>query len=236
MDAYEIQVYDGTANAPGVPGIELHANRVARGVQTSEAPELPQHRQSHLTLEPSLGILPFWEIGGYLQSAIRADGQLDYAGAKLRSKFVSPPGWDRFWRLGVNVELSLMPDAYDRDRWGTEVRPIVAWEDERWMFAFNPIVSTPLGGTDFRYGPALEPALSLERKFEGAVGVGIEYYASLGPMSNIAGWSSQQHVLYEVINVLSIERLEVNAGIGEGLTKASNPLTFKLILGWSFER
>jgi hypothetical protein len=31
VDPFEIQVYDGTANAPGVPGLELHLNNVSVG-------------------------------------------------------------------------------------------------------------------------------------------------------------------------------------------------------------
>jgi len=58
VDPFEIQVYDGTANSPGVPGIELHVNRVFDGIRTAEPPELPLHHQSHFTLEPSLGVSP----------------------------------------------------------------------------------------------------------------------------------------------------------------------------------
>src|SRR6266481_4141123 len=66
IDAYEIQVYDGTAHAPGVPGAELHVNTVPKGRRTSDPPELPSHAQSHFTLEPSLGVTAWWEVGGYL--------------------------------------------------------------------------------------------------------------------------------------------------------------------------
>jgi hypothetical protein len=41
VDEFEIQVYDGTANPPGVPGLELHVNRVLDGLKTAPPPELP---------------------------------------------------------------------------------------------------------------------------------------------------------------------------------------------------
>ena len=41
LDAFEIQVYDGTADAPGRPGLELHANTVASGQREAVPPELP---------------------------------------------------------------------------------------------------------------------------------------------------------------------------------------------------
>ena len=118
VDPFEIQVYDGTANNPGVPGIELHVNRVFDGVRTALPPELPMHHQSHFTLEPSLGVLPFLELGGYFQTALNADGSFDYAGTKLRAKLVTPPGWHEHVRLGLNTELSLLPERYDRQSVG----------------------------------------------------------------------------------------------------------------------
>src|SRR6516164_3019420 len=73
-DPFEIQVYDGTANRPGVFGLELHANYVANGLESAPPPELPTHHVTHLTLEPSIGVTPWWELGAYLQSAVRPDG------------------------------------------------------------------------------------------------------------------------------------------------------------------
>jgi hypothetical protein len=153
VDPFEIQVYDATANPPGVPGVELHVNRVFDGVRTALPPELPLHHQTHFTLEPSYGVAPFLELGGYFQTALNGDGSFDYAGTKLRAKLVTPPGWHENVRLGVNVELSLLPVRYDRDRWGGEVRPIAAWENERWLFAVNPILGLPLGSSDASGGP-----------------------------------------------------------------------------------
>jgi hypothetical protein len=87
----------------------------------ASVPEAPLNGQFHATLEPSLGLLPFWEVGAYLQGAVRADDDIvDWAGAERRSKFVTPPSFDSHWRLGVNLELSYLPPSYDRDRWGSE--------------------------------------------------------------------------------------------------------------------
>jgi hypothetical protein len=38
--------------------------------------------------------------------------------------------------------------------------------------------------------------------------------------------------VFEVVNVLRWKRVELNAGVGEGLTAASNRLVVKLILGF----
>jgi len=234
LDTFEIQVYDGTANPVGVPAVELHLNDWATGERTATAPELPLNSQFHATLEPSVGLLPFWELGAYVQSALRADGTFDYAGAKLRSKFVTPPGWNARWRLGFNLELSYVPPTDDRDRWAAELRPIVAWQDRRWLFAFNPIVDQSLAGHGASDGPSFEPAFKAARSL-GLFAVGFEYYGSLGPMAAPLRLADQAHYLYEVIDWLSLDHVEINAGIGEGLTTASAGIVVKAILGYSFD-
>ncbi len=235
VDPFEVQVYDGTANAPGAPGLELHMNRVFDGVKTSEAPALPLHQQTHMTLEPSMGLTNFLELGGYLQTALRPDGTFDYAGAKVRTKFILPDSGVPHLRLGVNLELSLLPEKYDPSRVASEVRPIVAWENERWLFAVNPIVGIPIGTPDRAAGPTFEPAAMAKVKLFSALAVGAEYYAGLGPIGKLSPWNKEEHYVYEAIDITSLGAVEINFGVGEGLTNASNALVAKVILGYSFD-
>ena len=224
MDAFEIQVYDGTANVQDGIGIELHANAFLR------------EHEAHLTLEPSYGLFSWWELGTYLQTAIAADGTLRWGGLKLRSKFVTPPGWQRYLRLGVNFEIALLPTAFDPNQWGMEIRPIAAWENLHWLFAINPIVSASLAGPDFAAGPVFEPAAMALYKFGERVSIGFEYYGSLGPFSAVPSIDKQEHVVFEVVNVLCIKNVELNFGVGQGLTQASSPFVAKMILGYSWDR
>ncbi len=234
-DPFEIQVYDATANAAGVPGLELHLHDWATGNRTATPPEAPLHGQFHATLEPSLGLTSFWELGAYLQGAVRADdGAVDWAGVKLRSKFVTPKAWDGHWRLGVNFEVSYLPPTYDHDRWGSEVRPIVVWHDKNWLFAFNPILDQALFGADASQGPSFQPAMKVARTV-GPVAVGFEYYATLGPLSAILPWRDEEQQVFEVVDLLSIEHVEVNLGVGEGLTQASEGVVVKAIVGYEFD-
>jgi len=235
LDPFEIQIYDGTANAAGEPGLELHLNYVARGLRSSVGPELPPDHQAHVTLEPSYGVTSFWELGAYLQGTLRPDGSFDYAGAKLRSKLVTPPGWHEHLRLGINLEISLLPSSYDRSRWGTEVRPIIAWEDDRWLFALNPNFEMALAAPDRSEGPGFEPGAMAKLKLAG-IAVGLEYYAALGPVKSFLPVAQQEHYLFEALDVLSWQGVELNVAVGEGLTDASNRVVLKTIVGYSFGR
>jgi hypothetical protein len=237
LDAFEIQVYDGTANAPCAPALELHANHVFSGLHSAPSPEAPAHHQTHLTLESSLGITPFWEMGAYLQTAFLGDGGYDYAGAKLRSKFVSPPGWNDHLRIGANVEVSFMPDRFDQSRQAIELRPILAWENNDWLFATNPIVGLSLGRPGWSEGPTFEPSVMALYKWRELFSAGLEYYSALGAFgSGFSRLSQQEHYLFEVINFIGIKHVEFNVGIGEGLTYDSNPVTAKLIVGYEWEK
>jgi hypothetical protein len=234
VDPFEIQVYDATVDPPGTAAIELHVNGVISGVETAPPPELPQNHQTHLTAEPSYGILPCWEIGGYLQTAIRADGDFDFAGVKLRSKFVRSPAPDRAFGWGINLEVSRLPEIYDRNRWGTEVRPIATARAAagRLFFSINPILDWDLAGPEASGRPSFEPAATGLYVVERLASVGLEYYANFGPVGRWLPTAAQEQYLYEVVNVYRWSRWEVNVGLGEGLTVASNGLVGKMILGF----
>ena len=235
VDPFEIQVYDGTANAPGAPGLELHLNTVPDGRKTAQPPELAPNHQTHLTLEPSLGIEPWWELGGYLQSSLSGEGKLSYAGVKLRSKLVTPKGWLGSFRLGLNLELSRLPQAYDRGRWGGEARPIVAFEDARWLLVANPILELSLAGPEASAGPSFAPAAMAKFKLLGVVALGLEYYADFGPLSAPAPLPEQQQYLFEAVDLLAVPHWELNLGVGEGFTHESNALTLKAIVGYAWD-
>src|ERR1044071_9847035 len=110
VDPFEIQVYDGGLAEPGHAGLELHLNSVISGHHDADPPELPAHHQSHLTAEGAFGVLDWWEVGAYLQTALLPDGSYEYAGSKLRSKFVLPAAQASPFRWGVNLEVSRLPE------------------------------------------------------------------------------------------------------------------------------
>ena len=234
VDPFEIQVYDATVGAPGHPGIELHANSVLQGHREAAPPELPSHHQSHLTAEPAVAITAWWEIGLYLQSAILADGTFEYAGNKLRSKFVLPPRPGSPFGWGVNLEVSRLPEQYDRDRWGAELRPIATWTSAggRVYASINPILDLSLAGSGGGDAPSFEPAMTVTYVIGGLLSAGLEYYANFGPLGDWLPAAAQEHYLFQVVNVLRWARFELNVGVGEGLTDASNPLVGKMIVGF----
>jgi len=234
VDPFEIQVYDATVLSPRTAGVELHTNAVVSGRRASVPPELPAHHQSHFTLEAAIGLTDWWEVGAYLQMALLPDGSFEYAGNKLRTKLVVPARPDSAIHWGVNLELSRLPEHYDRDRWGAEIRPIATWSSARGAVyaAINPIIDFGLAGTGRGDPPSFEPAATLCYVVDGLMSLGLEYYADVGPIGRWAPAGEQEHYLFQVVNVLRWKRIEINAGVGEGLTDGSNDFVAKTIFGF----
>jgi hypothetical protein len=64
---------------------------------------------------------------------------------------------------------------------------------------------------------------------------GIEYYSSLGPATDFAPISEQQHQIFPVIDLNLSPKWEVNLGLGVGLTRSTDHLIAKMILGYRFD-
>jgi hypothetical protein len=239
-DLFEIQVYEGDIGAPGEMGLELHLNYTFDGQTAPAFPgEVPPDRVARATLEPSLGVLPWLELGAYLPFYLEPGGAVHSGGWKLRTKLMVPEaaGWPV--RVGLNVELARLPDAVDQADWGLELRPILAWEGGRWLLAFNPILDLPLTGPDAG-AVELEPALKARWDTGLGFGVGAEYYAGLGPIGNFDPVHQQSHLLFAVVDVLPRPGepegpWELNLGLGFALTEATpQHVVGKAILGRSF--
>lgn len=228
LDPFEIQVYDGTQNETGELSLEGHANRV----MTTRANGASPPRDAHFTLETALGAGRHVELGHYLQTALLEDGRFAYAGMKLRVLLTTHDVGPKELRLGLNFELSRLPERFDPGLWGAEIRPIAAWDGAHFLAAVNPIVGLSFGDGGVRRGASLEPAAAAYAKVAG-VELGAEYYAELGTTAHLAAFGGQAHYAFLAGNAELTEGVELNVGAGAGLTETSSPLVLKAILGVS---
>jgi hypothetical protein len=234
VDRFEIQVYEGDINEPRQAGLELHSNFVADGRRAAEFPgeAVPNHTW-HNTLEPSFGVLEWWELGAYLQFATAPSrAEAHFGGWKLRTKFVVPKRQTGAFTLGVNMEVGRGVAALGSDEVDTELRPIIAYERGRLFAAVNPIIGWTLTG-DTSAAPELEPAAKVRLDTGHRFAVGVEYYAGLGRVNALLPLGKQEHFLYLVGDLLD-GPVELNLGVGRGLTEASDSWTVKMILGKVF--
>ena len=67
------------------------------------------------------------------------------------------------------------------------------------------------------------------------VAAGVEYYGSLGPVTGFDPVSQQQQQIIPAIDLNFSEKWEFNFGVGVGVTKATDHLLAKMILGYRFD-
>jgi len=226
----EIQVYDDSLNAPGEFGLEMHVNHTIRGRSTpSYAGEVPPNHQSRITPEFSYGIDEHWEAGLYLPTVVDDPAHLTFAGPKLRMKWIGQHSSEEIrWFYGVNFEISKVSQRYEASSWGSEIRPIIGYRHDDWLFATNPILGYSLspgyrqGGVDFL------PAIKVTRRVSEGMSAGVETYSDLGKLASIAPSRDQQHTLYWVLDV-DRDPWVFNVGIGRGLNSQTDRWTIKAI-------
>jgi hypothetical protein len=225
----EIQVYTDDLEAPGERGIELHVNTTPSGRTTPEYPgEVVPHHGLRVTPEISWGLARNWDGGLYLPVVRSGDGAWFFAGPRFRLKWLPlRPGEGGSGAFaGINWEVSFVQERFEQSGRTAEMRPIVGWRGERWLFSFNPILTTDLAGEEkgvLHFEPAFKAARTIARD----TAFGLEYYADLGRLSHFAPHSEQSHILYAVIDTA-----RVNFGIGYGLTDASDRWTIKAIFSF----
>ena len=229
----EIQVYDGGLAPVGVFNVTVHNNFTPDGLKTPEFPgAVTSHRSLNGVPEWAYGVTNWFEAGLYMP-LYSHDQDLGWKvdGFKLRTLFAVPNAAERKFFYGVNIEYSINAKHWDTKRFTSEVRPIVGWHLNAVDVVFNPIVDTRYDGfKHLEFVPSTRVAYNASSKWA----VALEEYAGYGEVSDFAKGSDQAHQLFGVFNYSGA--LEVEAGIGFGLTDASDGVTFKLILAKDFNR
>jgi len=147
-------------------------------------------------------------------------------GFKLRALFAVPGADDRRFFHGTNFEFSINAEHWDEHRFTSEIRPIVGWHLHSWDLIVNPILDTAYDGLkNLDFAPATRVAYNFSKRWALAA----EEYADYGPLHDFYSGSQQGHQLYAVVNHAA-KYLDIEAGVGVGLTSATDKLTFKLIL------
>ena len=224
----EIQVYTDDINDPGEFGIELHVNYALDGYRTPDYPgQLASHHVLQVTPEFSYGISKNWEAGLYLLAARGPDGNLYGNGIKPRLKYLRQSDDGFFW--GLNVEIGYTSIRVSENHYNLEMRPIIGWRSANWLIAVNPIIGAALSGNVSRE-PTFEPAFKISRSIGDGTHIGLEHYADIGAIHHSPALNQQNHLLVAAIDMQK-GPLDLNFGVGRGVTGASEKWVVKLIVG-----
>ena len=230
----EIQVYDAEIAEPGVINLMWHQNFTPSGIKEPAFPgAIISDRSYNGVPELAFGITPWFEQGLYLPvySVSRGRGStLD--SVKLRELFVRPHAGDHTFFYGMNFEFSYNASYWDVRHFTSEIRPIIGLHLHPVDIVVNPILDTDWTGvSNYFFAPSMRLAYNYNPKWTFAA----EHYAGYGPVRQFATVSGQYHALWAVVDHTS-KVLDVEAGIGFGLTAATDKVTLKLMLSRDIRR
>jgi len=229
----EIQVYDAGIAEPGVINLMWHQNFTPDGLKTPAFPGaiISDHSYNGVP-EFAFGIKPWFEQGLYIPVYTFSKGRgstLD--SVKLRELFVRPHAADHTFFYGMNFEFSYNASYWETRHFTSEIRPIVGLHLHPWDIIVNPILDTDWTGvSNYIFAPAMRLAYNYAKWTFAA-----EQYAGYGPLHQFATVSGQYHALWAVVDHTS-KTLDVEAGIGFGLTAATDKVTLKLMLSRDIRR
>ena len=227
----EIQVYNAEIADQGVFNLMLHTNYTPIGRKTADFPGgiIPNHSVNG-ALEWAYGVTGWFEQGLYLpvESAYSQDRGGSINGFKIRELFVRPNAADHKFFYGVNFEFSVNYLYWEPRHYTSEVRPIVGLHLKPIDFIFNPIVDTQWRGGfgSLEFVPATRVAYNFNDKWA----IAAEEYADFGPLRGFDAIHNQFHEVWATLNHTTGNGIEIETGVGVGVTSGADRLTFKLML------
>jgi hypothetical protein len=195
---------------------------------------LPSEHALHETLEITHGFTPWFETGFYIFSSIQPHEGWEWVGDHIRPRVRAPEEWHLPVGLSLSTEIGYQRSSFSEDTWTWELRPIIDKQWNRWYFSINPAFEKSLHGLNSSAGFDFAPSFKVSFDLTSKVAIGVEYYASLGPVSNFNNWEDQEHQIFPCIDLNLSPDFEFNFGVGVGLTSATDDLLVKLILGYRF--
>jgi hypothetical protein len=230
----EIQVYDAEIAEPGVINLMWHQNFTPSGIKEPAFPGaiISDHSYNGVP-EFAFGITPWFEQGLYIPVYSFSKGRgstLD--SVKLRELFVRPHAGDHTFFYGMNFEFSYNASYWETRHFTSEIRPIIGLHLHPVDIIINPILDTDWTGvSNYVFAPEMRLAYNYNPKWTFAA----EHYAGYGPVRQFATVSGQYHAMWAVVDHTS-KALDVEAGIGFGLTAATDKVTLKLMLSRDIRR
>ncbi len=234
QDNYEIQVYGSETVAAGRTMLELHSNYTITGQRDTINGVLPSYHALHETLEITHGFTPWFETGFYVFSSIQPGEGWQWVGDHIRPRLRVPEEWHWPVGLSLSTEIGYQRRSFSEDTWTWELRPIIDKQWGRWYVALNPALEKSLHGPNSSAGWDFAPSVKISFEVIKLVSAGVEYYSDLGEIGHFGHTSEQQHQLFPTLDFNFSPDWECNFGVGFGLTRSTDDLLVKLIIGRRF--
>ncbi len=235
QDNYEIQVYGAETVPAGTTMVEFHTNFTAAGRKEIIDQLLPTNHALHETIEITHAFNPWFEVGFYVFTSARSGAGWDWVGDHIRPRVRVPDSWH--WPVGVSLsnEIGYQRRLYSADTWTWEMRPIIDRKLGHWYLAFNPTFERALVGENVGKGFEFSPNFKFSYDVIPQMSVGVEYYGALGPIANFDPLAEREQQILPAVDLNVSPKWEINFGVGVGVTRSTDHLLVKAILGRRFD-
>jgi hypothetical protein len=234
QDNYEIQVYGADTIEPRSTMVEFHTNFAVQGSKSVINGVAPTNHAIHETIEITQGWNDWFETGFYVFTSARSGDGWDWVGDHIRPRFRIPEKWH--WPVGLSLsnEVGYQRRKYSEDTWTWEMRPIIDKKAGRWYVAFNPAFDKSLHGDNVSKGFEFSPNAKVSYDFSKQISGGLEYYGSMGPATTFDPLAEQQQQFFPSVDLNISPDWEINFGVGWGVTRSTDHLIVKAIIGRRF--
>ena len=234
QDPFEIHIYEYEPQSWRQYSLEAHLNTEPQGSPARDGTLLPTENQTHLTLEPTMGISPSLAVGFMFLNAWEPGYAPQFAGWRVLPHFYAPESWRLPFRLGFVAEFSFQNARYEENTRRVELRPIMDREFSRWQIVFNPVFERALHGPGTRRGWNFEPAMLVRWKRK-VFSPSLEYYGEIESVNIPPRAQPEVHQLFAGGDWDARPGFSVNVGCGFDLGSRGPGIVLKSRFQWDWD-
>ena len=235
QDPFEIHIYEYEPMPLGAYSLEAHLNFEPQGTTQRDGTLLATHQQTHLTLEPTVGLSRAVAVGFMFLNAWEPGYNPQFAGWRVLPHFYAPESWHLPFRLGLVSEFSFQNARYEENTRRVEIRPILDRELGHWQLVFNPVFERALHGPGTAHGWNFEPAALLRRKRE-HLSPSVEYYGEIESLTARPHAQPEVHQIFLGGDWEAAESFSINFGVGFDLGGRGPGVIAKSRFEWHWGR
>lgn len=227
LDYFELETYPYQTAAKGETEVE------GGGIYTAPTPTGGVDAGSErTTLEVTRGLTSKTEVAAYLDLLRAPAGSWREAATRLhvRTRFFEKD--ELPVDLGFYAEVEL--PRHEINHAEAELRGIAEKDFGKWTLDVNPILHKVVSGAETADPWKLQYATSLIYRQSERWHPRLDLFGDLGYVNAVGPWSGQQHLLSPAVDIRLKPNVILTAGVGFGLTPATDRRLVRTRLEWEF--
>lgn len=184
--------------------------------------------------EAEYGVTDRWSVAAYGDFEAGPGGPLRYRGVRVETRYRLFEPRVRWFDTSLSAEL-VLPRPSSGEGQTLDTRVVLQRDIEDFRVIANPIFELALSGEHTGEGIELGAAVGVYYRRFAVVQPAVEYFASFGRVARPHEANEQRHVIYPTVQFWLAPRLSLLVSVGFGLTAASDDISGRGLLSYTFE-